>query len=105
MRNRIASLLLFALLAIPSAGRAYDDGTLGLPSLNGVDGVDGGPKICGTGTRTVCGKTTSKRCLEWRLTSSTLGGNYGIGAGGLSGSVEYTCANWLTIELTLYKDP
>ena len=107
MRYRIAPLLLATILVLPSAGRANDGDSPGGTALIGAEegtAVEG-PKVCGDGTKTMCGKTTSQKCLEWKLTSTTLGGNYGIGTGGLTGSMQYTCANWLTVELTLYKNP
>ena len=108
MRTRIAPLLLLALLALPSAGRATDDGSDGPAALVDGDALDSeapAPKPCGEGSKVSCGKVTTQTCTEWKQTTTTGGVNIGTTGGGVTYTVSYTCASWTTVEKTLYKNP
>ena len=107
MRNRILPLLLLALLAVPSPGRAYDGEEEAATLIDGdeLDAEAPAPKPCGEGTKVSCGKTTTQTCTEWKQTTITVGFTVSPSGGGLNSTVNYTCAQWTTVEKTLYKNP
>lgn len=105
MRNRIAPLLLLAILAVPSPGRAWDDEPARLIDADALDAEAPAPKPCGQGTKVSCGKTTTQTCIEWKQTTVTVGINVGTTGGGFTHTTTYTCAAWSTVEKTLYKNP
>ncbi len=105
MRNRIAPLLLLALLAFPTAGRAYDDDPAMRVDANELDSETPTPKPCGQGSKVSCGKTTTQACTEWKQTTVTVGLNVQTTGGGLTHTTTYTCATWVTTEKTLYRNP
>jgi len=104
IRN-IPLLLLVALLALPTPGRAIGDGDLAALIIDEEGTAAEAPKPCGEGTRLACGKVTTLKCTEWKQTTITIGGTLSATGGGVNYTETLTCASWKTVETTLYKNP
>lgn len=59
---------------------------------------DGSGMVCAEGYQQICKVETTTRCLKWTVTTGT----GGIGSGGITTTVKYTCEQETTTERTWY---